>query len=336
MLKCLGIQCIKVHQLESSRQKRKPQCCQNIKKPIARASTFESHRPICSRSSRYLCKYTDPPPKYKYKSIDVSRLGHTARWVELDSLGRSKLKSNSSLRLIRLSTAKTPTEAAPMTPASWPTGGQLRQAKERASCAAGGVPTFGADLKLTRAHQMRDRGVLGPAFPILRVPQTFIFGRNLFISFTKMSMVRKFQHENLSINDLATKLTKFPPLPEIRRFEGSYQSDSPLIEVRSAVTITTKPPISIGSNSLRTPAPTHIKYCHSILEASPCLPAATLFTAPLSSPSTPSLDTAAEHMQRSRGKEGRTSPVNARAPPITKERTEINDNFVFACGSRTS
>ena len=38
----------------------------------------------------------------------------------------------------------------------------------------------------------------------------------------KMSMIRNLQHGNLPINGLSPKLSKFPPLPEIRQFEGPY------------------------------------------------------------------------------------------------------------------
>ena len=55
---------------------------------------------------------------------------------------------------------------------------------------------------------------------ISKVPQTIrsrvVVGILLF-SIGSMSMVRKFPHGNLPINGLATKLPKFPPLPEIKR-----------------------------------------------------------------------------------------------------------------------
>ena len=58
---------------------------------------------------------------------------------------------------------------------------------------------------------------------ISRVPQNILFlvvVGILLIWFSNMTMVRKLQHGNLPINGLSTKLSKFPPLPEIRRFEG--------------------------------------------------------------------------------------------------------------------
>ena len=35
-------------------------------------------------------------------------------------------------------------------------------------------------------------------------------------------MVKKLQHKNLHKNGFSMKLTKFPPLPEIRQFKGPY------------------------------------------------------------------------------------------------------------------
>ena len=58
---------------------------------------------------------------------------------------------------------------------------------------------------------------------ITRVPQTVLFlvvVGILLILRGNMSMVRKLQHGNLTVNGLSTKWSKFPPLPKIRRFEG--------------------------------------------------------------------------------------------------------------------
>ena len=58
-----------------------------------------------------------------------------------------------------------------------------------------------------------------------RVPQTVWFlvvVGILLILFSNISMVRKLQHGNLPLNGLSTKLSKFPPLPEMRWFEGTY------------------------------------------------------------------------------------------------------------------
>ena len=40
----------------------------------------------------------------------------------------------------------------------------------------------------------------------------------MLILFANMSMVEKLQHGNIPINGLSTKLSKFPLLPEVRRF----------------------------------------------------------------------------------------------------------------------
>ena len=58
---------------------------------------------------------------------------------------------------------------------------------------------------------------------LIRVPQTVWFlvvVGILLILFGNMSIVGKLQHGNLPVNGLSTKLSQFPPLPEIRRFEG--------------------------------------------------------------------------------------------------------------------
>ena len=43
----------------------------------------------------------------------------------------------------------------------------------------------------------------------------------LLVMFGNMAKVRKLQYGNLPLNGISTKLSKFPPLPEIRRFEAS-------------------------------------------------------------------------------------------------------------------
>ena len=62
----------------------------------------------------------------------------------------------------------------------------------------------------------------GFSLVMIRVPQTILFlvvVGILFILFSNIPMVRKLQHGYLPINGLSTKLSRFPPLPEIRLFE---------------------------------------------------------------------------------------------------------------------
>ena len=82
-----------------------------------------------------------------------------------------------------------------------------------------GKPTLMAvprpvDFKITVCDlSMRRIGSLKPSDFLVVVGISLIMCGN-------MLMVRKLQHGNLPINGFSTNLSKFPPLPEIRQFEG--------------------------------------------------------------------------------------------------------------------